>query len=55
MGFIKGMVTGLAVGAVVTMAMDPVSDRQRRKFQRKTEGLFRTIGTAIDSAVCIFK
>ena len=55
MGFVKGMITGLLVGSAVTMFADPVSDRQRHKMQRKTEGFFRNIGGALDNAVSIFK
>jgi len=52
-GFIKGMAIGLAVGACVTMAIDPVSDRQRHKMRRKTEGFFKNVGNIIDSAINI--
>ena len=41
MGFIKGMITGLLVGSAVTMIADPISDRQRHKMQKKTEGFFK--------------
>ncbi len=50
-GFFKGMATGIAVGAAVTMMTDPISDRQRKKLAKKTEGVFRNIGGIIDSAV----
>lgn len=55
MGFIKGMVTGLLVGSAVTMLADPVSDRQRHKMQKKTEGFFRSVGSAIDNAIDILR
>ena len=41
-GFISGVTTGLLVGAAVTMLMDPITDRQRHKLQKKTEGVFRS-------------
>ena len=50
-GFVKGMATGLLIGACATMIFDPVSDRQRHRMQRKTEGVFRSIGNIIDSAL----
>ena len=50
-GFFKGMTTGLIIGAAVTMLTDPVSDRQRRKIHKKTEGIFRDIGGFIDTAM----
>ena len=39
-GFFKGMATGLVVGAAVTMMTDPMSDKQRKKIVKKTEGVF---------------
>lgn len=50
-GFIGGVTTGLLIGAAVTMLIDPVSDRQRHKLQKKTEGIFRSIGSVIDTAM----
>ena len=50
-GFIKGMAAGLVLGACATMLCDPVSDRQRHRMQRKTEGVFRNIGNILDSAL----
>lgn len=50
-GFISGITTGMVVGAAVTMLIDPVSDRQRHKLQKKTEGIFRSIGSVIDTAM----
>lgn len=50
-GFIKGMATGMVVGAAVTMMTDPITDKQRRKFAKKTEGIFRNLGGVIDNAM----
>lgn len=55
MGFIKGMITGLLVGSAVTMIADPISDRQRHKMQKKTEGFFRKLGSSIDNALDILR
>ena len=49
----RGMATGLLVGACVTMVVDPISDKQKRKMQKKTEGVFKNIGNIIDSAISI--
>lgn len=54
-GFIGGITTGLILGAAMTMVMDPVSDRQRHKLQKKTEGVFRSIGSVIDTAMEIMR
>ncbi len=53
-GFIKGMAAGLVLGAAATMLLDPVSDRQRHKLMKKTEGVFKSIGSVIDTAMSIF-
>jgi gas vesicle protein len=50
-GFIKGITTGLIVGTAVTMLADPITDRQRHRIKKKTNGMFKTIGGAIDSAM----
>lgn len=47
----KGMATGLAVGAAVAMITDPMSERERHKIAKKTEGIFKSIGSVIDTAV----
>ena len=53
--FMKGMATGLVVGAAVTMVTDPLSERQRRKLHKKTEGVFKSVGGIIDTAVDMMK
>ena len=54
-GFIKGMAAGIVLGACATMMMDPISDRQRNKMRRKTEGMFKNLGNIVDSAMDIFR
>lgn len=53
--FFKGIGTGLVIGAALTMLMDPVTDRQRNKLVKKTEGMFRNMGEMVDSVVGMFK
>lgn len=48
------MAAGLVLGAAATMLVDPVSDRQRHKLMRKTEGVFKSIGGVIDTAMSMF-
>ena len=50
-GFLKGMATGLVVGAAVTMIADPMTDRERHKLAKKTEGIFKNIGSVIDTTL----
>ena len=52
-GFMRGMAAGLLLGACAAMIVDPVSDKQKRRLQKKTEGMFRNIGNIIDSAMSI--
>ena len=54
MSFFKGVTTGLIVGAAVTMLADPVSDRQRTKLMKRTEGVFRNMGGMLDAAIGMF-
>lgn len=52
--FFKGVTTGLIIGTAITMLTDPISDRQRNKLMRKTEGLFKNMGGIIDTAIEMF-
>lgn len=54
MSFFKGVTTGLIVGAAVTMLADPVSDKQRTKLMKRTEGVFRNMGGMLDAAIGMF-
>ena len=49
------MAAGLVVGAAAALMLDPINDKQRHKIKRKTEGVFRSIGSVIDTAVDIIK
>lgn len=49
--FSKGLAIGLAVGAATILFADPLNDKQRHKLQRKTEGVFKSIGGMIDTAM----
>ena len=35
MGFIKGMATGVIVGAAAALVIDPISSKQKNKIKRK--------------------
>lgn len=54
-GFIKGMAAGIVLGACATMIADPISDRQRNKMRRRTEGMFRNLGNIVDTALDMFR
>ena len=50
-GFIKGMLAGVVFGAAVMVVADPLSPKQRHKIKRRTEGLFKSVGTLLDTAI----
>lgn len=52
--FFKGITTGLIIGAAITMLADPVTDRQRNRLAKKTEGVFKSMGGMIDNAINMF-
>ena len=49
--FTAGMVTGIIVGAVAGMLIDPIKDKQARAMKRGTTKAFRTLGSIIDSII----
>ena len=53
--FFKGVTTGLVIGTGITMLSSPLSERQRKRLMRKTEGVFKNIGGMIDNAIGMFR
>lgn len=53
--FVKGMATGMVVGAAVSMIAAPTNQKQYHKLAKKTEGVFKSIGGVIDTAVDMWK
>lgn len=51
MGFLGGIIAGAIVGSAITMVVDPISDRDRRRFKRGTQNVFKTVGALIDTVV----
>ncbi len=49
--FIGGVIAGAIVGSALTMVMDPVSDKQRRKMHKGTQSMFKTMGSVIDAMI----
>ncbi len=47
--FLGGVIAGALVGSALTMVMDPVSDKQRRRLHKGTHSMFKTMGTVIDA------
>lgn len=46
--FVKGMMTGAAIGAAVGMIMDPIKDKNAKTMKKNTSKAFRTLGSVID-------
>jgi len=51
LSFLGGIVAGALVGSALTMMIDPVSDKQRRRLQKGTNAMFKTVGTILDSII----
>lgn len=49
--FLSGVIAGAIVGSALTMVMDPISDRQRRKMHRGTHSMFKTMGSVLDAMI----
>ena len=48
MGFVGGIIAGAIVGSAITMVMDPVSDRDRKKLKKGTKNFARKVNYVID-------
>jgi len=48
MGFLSGIIAGAIVGSAITMVVDPVSDRDRRRLYRGTRNAIRKVGCVFD-------
>ena len=49
LSFIGGVIAGAIVGSAITMVMDPITDKQRRKLHKGTHSVFKTMGTVLDA------
>lgn len=47
--FLGGMIAGALVGSAITMAIDPINDKQRRKMHRGASSMFKTMGSVLDA------
>ena len=48
MGFVKGLITGAAVGTAAMLLFDPVTPRQRRRVKKQACAAFRSMGRVMD-------
>lgn len=51
MSFLSGVIAGAIVGSALTMVMDPITDKQRRRMHRGTHSMFKTMGTVLDAMI----
>lgn len=51
MGFVKGMITGAAVGTVAMLMFDPITPRQRKRVKKQASCAFRNMGRMMDDLV----
>lgn len=47
--FTKGIITGICVGAAVSMIIDPKNERRARAFRKQMNRTVRTIGSVINN------
>lgn len=50
-GFFSGVIAGAAIGSVITMFIDPINDRQKRKMHKTSNHMFKTMGSVLDAMV----
>lgn len=48
MGFVKGMITGAALGGATMLMLDPITPRQRRRVKRQAWAAWRNISHVAD-------
>lgn len=51
MEFFGCMLAGAAIGSVITMFIDPINDKQKRKMHKSSEHIFKTMGSVLDAMV----
>ncbi len=48
-GFLKGLIAGAAIGAMMGVVFDPVNDRDRRYMKKRMSRMMRNAGNIMDS------
>ncbi|MDD6308782.1 MAG: hypothetical protein PUB07_05485 [Clostridia bacterium] len=51
MCFTAGMCTGVIIGALAGMVMDPIKDKQSKAMKKGAGKAFRTLGSIIDTII----
>jgi len=49
MSFVGGMIAGAIVGSALTLVVDPISDKQRKKLYKGANSMFKTIGAVLET------
>ena len=50
-GFIKGMLTGVVVGAAATFMLDPNLKKKKNSMQHSSSSIFKNIGSMVDEVI----
>lgn len=51
-GIVSALMIGAAVGSAVTMMVDPIDDKRKRKMRKNITSVTKTVGTVMDAIAC---
>lgn len=54
-GFIKGMATGALFGMGVMMAVNPITEKDKKRIAKNTSKVFTTMGSVADNLIDMYK
>ncbi|MDK2801518.1 MAG: hypothetical protein PWP27_1770 [Clostridiales bacterium] len=49
--FTRGLITGTIIGATVSMMMNPMEDRDKRRLRKKANSFIRNVGDVIEDII----
>ena len=49
--FMGAMATGVVIGAVAGIMLDPINDKQHKKLCKTANNVFKTIGSIVDDVI----
>ena len=52
-GFLKGLITGAAVGGAAALIFDPITPRQRKRVKKQAYAMWRNMSAAADTLSCM--
>lgn len=54
-GFLKGMATGAAMGMGIALAVNPITEKDKKRFAKNTSRIFTTLGSVADNIMDMYK